>query len=226
MSALTVTVGTPFRSARNSASPVSVARAHFQRRHLDLESIALGRRLGAQGIRPAMRQRQTDVGPEGRHIRPFGSDLDVGSLDADATLDRDLAVAEAALQIDVAGQAPHPAIERSGGAGEVERAGLGGAETALDLQRLIGRRRPQRAARHFQDDRRPAGALGDGQHRVLHLDHADPRKGRRSCASAANGSRPDAAPIHRAAATCRGWNRRCRCARPGCRRPRAGFARS
>ena len=151
-----------------------------------------------------MRQRQTNVGPKRRHIRPFGSDLDVGSLDADAALDRDLAVAEAAVQIDVSGQASHPAIERAGGAGEVERPGLGGAEAALDLQRLVGRRRSQRAARQFQDDRRPASALQTVDTDLLDLDHADPWKGRTRAQAQRAALAPGAAPIHRAAATCRG----------------------
>ena len=153
-----------------------LAVAHFQRWHFDLEVAAQGGGLGAQRIRAAARDRYVDVGAKHRDVGALARDLDAGPFDADSALDRDFAATEAALQVDVAGQAAHPAVERSGGAGEVEGSRSRRREVTLHLQRLPGRRRLQGATADLEDDRRVATALGDGQYRVAHLDVGDPGK--------------------------------------------------
>ena len=119
-----------------------------------------------------------NIGTERRYIGAFRSDLDVRALEPDAALDRDLAGAEIALHVDIAGQPPEPAVERAGRARQRHRCGLRGAHAALDLKRLIGRRGFECGCGHLEDDRRPAGTFGNGDHRVAHLDDADPGEGR------------------------------------------------
>ena len=139
-------------------------RADLERRHLDLEAAALGQGLGIQRIGPTARHRERDVRPEDADIRPFAGDLQVGALDADAALDRDLATAKTALHVDVAGHAAHPAVERADRAGELDRRGARRADLRLHLQRLVGGVGLKAAARRSRArpaaGRRPRGWSG------------------------------------------------------------------
>ena len=188
-----------------------LARAHLQGRDIDLEGAALGGGLGAQRIRTARRHRQADIGAEDRDIRPLGIDLHGGALDADAALDGDLAAAEAALQVDVAGQAPHPAVERAGRAREIERRRLGCREATLDLHAAGWA--PTTGGWRWAPRSRPADVpplrRWSGPNRAPRWRRSRETPWR--CAGGANGSRPRAGPIRRAAAACRGWRRPRRC---------------
>ena len=153
------------------------ARAHLQSRDLDLEAVALGRGFAVHHIGTARRNGQADIGPEHRDVGAFGVDLQRRAFGVDAALDRDLAVAEAALQIDVAGQSGHPAVEGASGPREFHWHALRHAEPPLDLQGLVRRRRLEGRGRNLEHHGRPARAFRDGQDRVAHLDVADPREG-------------------------------------------------
>ena len=57
-------------------------------------------------------------------------------------------------------------------------AACGAARRASICRGWLGADDLKRAVRHLEHDRRPAGALGDGQHRIAHLDGVDPGEGR------------------------------------------------
>src|SRR6185312_8750829 len=90
-----------------------LAATNLERRDLDLEAVAQRKGLGGEGVGATARQRETKVRSQHGEIASLGRDLQVGALlRTDRPFDRNVAVTQAALHVNVAGQPPHPAVER------------------------------------------------------------------------------------------------------------------